>query len=256
MFGRLSTGERQLILLNPIDGLATLGTVREVFAVSDNLFEDNFSSLEDGRGDAFRHSYWNWLISECCCVDWAAAYATAHEVRLDQTPSFYKIIMDMNNNKVGRDVFAANENASRAQAQQALLEHNLEFIDYTIATLNYDFDRLLYVAPQQTITIYDDGPAFDDIYEIGTSNEDWGLTPSCGAKTITLSRVSSGEHALNIKCLVDGTEYGCGFQFSFIGAARLPNGDQASSGQILLEESQVHSETIIFPTMDVEKEIR
>ncbi len=53
------------------------------------------------RGDAFRHAYWNVLLSKRISVWWAQVYTTAHESEstgLDKE-------MDLHNNQVGREMF-------------------------------------------------------------------------------------------------------------------------------------------------------
>lgn len=76
-FNRLSQAERELILRNPLKAYKTRATVFEALAATDALFPADPSKYLT-RADAFRHSYWNWLISKCCGVAWATAYTTAH----------------------------------------------------------------------------------------------------------------------------------------------------------------------------------
>lgn len=74
------------------------------------LFPD---SVNDGQGDAFRHTYWNALMSDKFGEDFAKSYATAHE-RGGGQPS-HREAMDLFNNNLGRQIAAENPNASPAE---------------------------------------------------------------------------------------------------------------------------------------------
>lgn len=60
------------------------------------------------RADAFRHAYWNVLMSKRIAPWWAFAFATAHE----QDSSGIDRDMDLHNNARGRAIHAAHESAS------------------------------------------------------------------------------------------------------------------------------------------------
>lgn len=62
------------------------------------------------RADAFRHAYWNVLLSKRIAPWWAQAFATAHE----QESTGIDRDMDLHNNAKGRAIYAAHASASEA----------------------------------------------------------------------------------------------------------------------------------------------
>lgn len=65
---------------------------------------------DDGHGDAFRHAYWNALMTKEYGAEWTRQYATAHE-GLNGNPA-NREAMDLYNNEVGQNIAAANPDAS------------------------------------------------------------------------------------------------------------------------------------------------
>lgn len=67
----------------------------------------------DGHRDAFRHAYWNALMTKDYGRGWTSAFATAHE----GVPGNWanREAMDLYNNAVGRSIAAAHPNATREQ---------------------------------------------------------------------------------------------------------------------------------------------
>ena len=65
---------------------------------------------EDGHNDAFRHAYWNALMTREFGEDFAAAFGTAHE-GVPGNPADREA-MDLYNNEVGRRVAVENPDAS------------------------------------------------------------------------------------------------------------------------------------------------
>ncbi|ACU38567.1 DUF6973 domain-containing protein [Actinosynnema mirum] len=65
--------------------------------------------LTDGHGDAFRHAYWNALMTRRYGEEWTRDFATAHE----RAPTGHEVpvAMDLHNNEVGRDIARANPDA-------------------------------------------------------------------------------------------------------------------------------------------------
>jgi hypothetical protein len=97
-----------------LDDLGLLGT-RDFQGVVDDSFgaaESRFpeEGQEDGHGDAFRHAYWNALMTEKYGADWADRYGTAHE-GLSGNPADREA-MDLYNNEVGRRIATDNPDAS------------------------------------------------------------------------------------------------------------------------------------------------
>ncbi|MFE0752230.1 DUF6973 domain-containing protein [Gordonia sp. NPDC058843] len=72
--------------------------------------EGEESSLADGHGDAFRHAYWNALMTERFGSDWTEKFSTAHE-GLGGNPA-HRESMDLYNNELGRQIATEHENAT------------------------------------------------------------------------------------------------------------------------------------------------
>ncbi|WP_141808357.1 DUF6973 domain-containing protein [Nocardia bhagyanarayanae] len=77
----------------------------------------------DGQGDAFRHMYWNALMSQKFGEEWTQTYATAHEKTGGNTPQ--REAMDLWNNELGRKIGAANPDATPEELQ-ALVRQEIE----------------------------------------------------------------------------------------------------------------------------------
>lgn len=63
----------------------------------------------DGHGDAFRHAYWNALMTREFGSEFAEQFATAHEGSADTSDAE---AMDLYNNEVGRRIAMENPDAS------------------------------------------------------------------------------------------------------------------------------------------------
>ncbi|MFE4456656.1 DUF6973 domain-containing protein [Nocardia tengchongensis] len=81
------------------------------------LFPD---SVNDGQGDAFRHTYWNALMSDRFGEGFAKTYATGHEGAPGQ-PS-HREAMDLFNNNLGRTIAEENPGASADQLKDKVKE--------------------------------------------------------------------------------------------------------------------------------------
>ncbi len=85
----------------------------------------------DGHRDAFRHAYWNALMTQQYGERWTNAFATAHEGVPGNAAN--REAMDLYNNEVGRSIGAANRNASPEQlanlVEQSLNQGKLVVID-------------------------------------------------------------------------------------------------------------------------------
>lgn len=64
----------------------------------------------DGQRDAFRHAYWNALMTQQYGRGWTSAFATAHEARPGNPAN--REAMDLYNNAVGRSIGAAHPDAT------------------------------------------------------------------------------------------------------------------------------------------------
>jgi len=60
------------------------------------------TGIVDGHADAFRHAYWNALLTQRFDEGWTDDFTTAHERRPDNRP--HAEAMDLHNNEVGRRI--------------------------------------------------------------------------------------------------------------------------------------------------------
>ena len=115
-----------LIKLRTHDGLDTLSLTKMYFILNnatDTTFELFSHVSKDGHNDpadAFRHAYWNALITRDLGADFAKQFTTAHETRPDSVRE--EAFMDLHNNQIGRDIALANPNATDAELQAAVLD--------------------------------------------------------------------------------------------------------------------------------------
>lgn len=84
---------------------------------AENVF--NGKGVTDGHSDAFRHAYWNAMLSDRFGEQWAASYTTAYE-RVPEGPDSHATAeaMDLHNNEVGRRIFAQNPDADSSELKQ------------------------------------------------------------------------------------------------------------------------------------------
>lgn len=75
----------------------------------------------DGHGDAFRHAFWNAMLTRRFGPEWAAKYTTAHEMNADTKPYTQTFeSMDLYNNEVGRNVAQETSGQSLDQVADAI----------------------------------------------------------------------------------------------------------------------------------------
>ncbi|MGQ4274910.1 DUF6973 domain-containing protein [Terrihabitans sp. B22-R8] len=76
---------------------------------------ENFDrwAQNDGHADAFRHAYWNALMTKRFGSDFAERFATAHEGTVNNPAD--REAMDLHNNEIGRNIAQANPNASEEE---------------------------------------------------------------------------------------------------------------------------------------------
>ena len=86
--------------------------------------------LHNGKGDAFRHAYWNALMVKAYGEVLAKEFADAHEKNPKQ-PAKEKT-MDLHNNSVGRSIGMRHRRSSDAvianEVDRALKNHQLQII--------------------------------------------------------------------------------------------------------------------------------
>ncbi len=128
-WSRLTTGEKIMIASNPVAGLKTNALGNTAYIYTQQKFGTN--GLGD-RSDGYRHAIWNALMTRDINRAWADGYATAHEdktwaeLNTRDTDGYFKYqhrTMDLNNNRVGRDVIAWYEfffNCSDATVQNRI----------------------------------------------------------------------------------------------------------------------------------------
>ncbi|MFC8529631.1 DUF6973 domain-containing protein [Nocardia sp. NPDC057227] len=110
-----------VVAATAIEQLASDGG-KEVFAG-----EMRDGGVGDGHADAFRHAYWNAMLTKEFGAEWTEAFATAHE-RTDDPARTHATAeaMDLFNNEVGRRIATENPTASNPElydlVKQAVLD--------------------------------------------------------------------------------------------------------------------------------------
>ncbi len=82
-------------------------------AEANSRFPPPVGNEVDNRNGAFRHAYWNALMTQRFGEDWAEKFTTAHERLPDNYAS--SEAMDLHNNEVGRSIAASNPDATPEQ---------------------------------------------------------------------------------------------------------------------------------------------
>ncbi|MDQ3579802.1 MAG: wnt family protein [Actinomycetota bacterium] len=111
-------------------GLQEFGDIRqEALHAAQGKFEGK--GLTDGHADAFRHAYWNALMTQRYGEQWASEFASAHE----RNPASHHVPvgMDLHNNEVGREIARANPDAGPEKlaslVEQAVKDGRMVVID-------------------------------------------------------------------------------------------------------------------------------
>jgi len=93
--------------------------------------DENGYTQNDNHNDAFRHAYWNALMTSHIGEEFAAKYGTAHEGLPDNQA--VREAMDLFNNGVGRRIAAENPHASDEEladlVQQAVNDGDMVVVD-------------------------------------------------------------------------------------------------------------------------------
>jgi hypothetical protein len=97
---QLNPEEKILFDEDPIVGARVLLHAKAALSAAEDLYAG--AELHNGNGDAFRHFYWNFLMTENTSVGerWAERWGNAHEDTLGNPP--LEKTMDLHNNNVGR----------------------------------------------------------------------------------------------------------------------------------------------------------
>lgn len=135
--GDLTPAELWLLMSNFWLADETEDATNEAIAETGRQWQ-GWSDFEDTKPDAFRHAYWNVLLSKYVNETWASKFATAHE---SQTPAGLPKSMDLHNNAVGRGIFRSN--STKSQAQLSSIVKNYRYIYVT--TFNQSYNGLVHI---------------------------------------------------------------------------------------------------------------
>jgi hypothetical protein len=197
---------------------------------------------EDDQADAFRHTYWNALMAKCCGVAWARDFANAHE---SNTSAGDALTMDLNNNAIGRAIYAANSSLSDAGLADKIKAYPVSCVDEGVTA---NAARIVYIEKCPIIRVYDDGPDFDDVYEVRLGSTTLGTTPKGSGTLFTTSDVVSGEHPLAVRCTLDGTQGGCGFKVELQQGIQFTDKTTATPQQVVQQGGSL-TLAIVYPTL-------
>ncbi|MET9026998.1 hypothetical protein ABZW96_15480 [Nocardia sp. NPDC004168] len=130
------------LLMKPT-GVADVAAFFELKSQAENAakaaYPDIPSAWADDHGDAYRHMYWNALMTQKYGEEWTASFATAHEGTGANTPA--REAMDLYNNEQGRKIAVDHPDASpeelqrlvrqRIDAGQAIVIDNRQQIEWS-----------------------------------------------------------------------------------------------------------------------------
>ncbi|MGY1436504.1 DUF6973 domain-containing protein [Streptomyces reniochalinae] len=114
VFSTVTVTEKEADMLDEL-GLAGLpafnGIKEDAFDTADARFSSD--DRNDDHNDAFRHSYWNALMTKKYGAEWTEKYTVAHEARPGNPPE--REAMDLYNNEVGRRIASSHPDASEEE---------------------------------------------------------------------------------------------------------------------------------------------
>lgn len=123
---RLTIDEWKVVLINPIDSCNSITTVKiSLDSAKGNFPCDQKYGHENTKSDAFRHAYWNALMTKYSNFDFADKLSTAHESG-STTESATR--MDLHNNKFGRELAKKYPEATEEQLLQLILQQKYIYI--------------------------------------------------------------------------------------------------------------------------------
>jgi hypothetical protein len=102
----------------------------------------------DGHRDAFRHCYWNALLTKSFGENWAKQFATAHEALPGNEAE--REAMDLYNNEVGRGIATANK--GKTDEELAVLVQSAVTSGKTVV-----IDKNSKLAFSNTVALWDHG---------------------------------------------------------------------------------------------------
>lgn len=99
------------------NGPQAIFDVNDMKAEAEKAATDQFpDSTSDGHGDAFRHTYWNALMTQKYGADWTGDFTTAHEGTGANSP--HREAMDLHNNELGRKLAEQHPDATPEEMQK------------------------------------------------------------------------------------------------------------------------------------------
>jgi len=99
--GYLNQAEYNLYLSDPVKALLCMANGRLAIYYAESNYQDYV--LYNGNGDAFRHSLWNYGMSQDVGTTFAKTWADAHENGVANNP-WHEKVMDLYNNREGRNL--------------------------------------------------------------------------------------------------------------------------------------------------------
>ncbi|MEO8026361.1 MAG: hypothetical protein ABI823_07805 [Bryobacteraceae bacterium] len=114
----LSAAEHVFISNHPMAAKDFNDDAKKALAEAANRFPS--ASLHNGQGDAFRHCYWNALMTRDQNADLARQFGNAHEMErpkagdISTLGSVIESMMDLHNNGKGQEIGKANPKATDA----------------------------------------------------------------------------------------------------------------------------------------------
>lgn len=114
---RLNPDELAVVAQDPVSAWRVRDTPDLASAAA---AESGLSGLHNGEGDAFRHAYWNALMTSRVGPEFAEALATAHET--GSTNPANEVQMDLFNNAVGRQIALEHPGATDEELKGFVME--------------------------------------------------------------------------------------------------------------------------------------
>lgn len=106
-YNNLNATEKAIIKNEPWNAPHTLKAKNIATSRAVAIFKDT-TDKDSTKQNAFKHAYWNTLMSKFISEGWAGKFATAHELGISGNP-IAEMSMDLHNNMVGRTVFRNNK---------------------------------------------------------------------------------------------------------------------------------------------------
>ncbi|WP_063046897.1 WXG100 family type VII secretion target [Nocardia pseudovaccinii] len=115
----MTAGEADMLSRLNLHGVAAAYAIEELASDGGKeVFKGELrdGGVGDGHADAFRHAYWNAMLTKEFGEDWTKAFTTAHE-RIDDPAKTHASAeaMDLYNNEVGRRIAMQNPHASNTE---------------------------------------------------------------------------------------------------------------------------------------------